>query len=110
MLVPLAAVDPVIGVVLVALISPIGAYIMAARRMSGKIATSDAEQLWAESKAIRDWSAERLRAADNEIAELRKRVDRLWRRIRELEDRNLELEDELEAAHNRIFELEGTNQ
>jgi hypothetical protein len=74
----LAAIDPAVTIaVLAAAIGPIGAYLVAARRLSGKINNSDAEQLWAESKAIRDWSNDRLNAQDMEIRSLRKALDRV---------------------------------
>lgn len=101
-------VDPgVIGGIVIALVGPIGAYIVAARRFSGKIGTSDAAQLWKESKDIRDWSTKRLEAADAEIGELRERVDHLWTRIRGLEKKNDDLIIELDSARARILELEG---
>jgi hypothetical protein len=73
-------VDPAIVVpVLLAVIAPIGAYLLAARKMSGKIGTSDATELWKESKAIRD--------------DYRTRISGLVERIRELELRSDKLED-----------------
>lgn len=103
--IPLAAFDPIIGVVIAALIGPLGAYLLAARRMSGKIETSEATQLWAESKAIRDWSREQLEAANREIQELRERLDRVWQRVRELETENNNLRQQLTTAQNEIVEL-----
>jgi chromosome segregation ATPase len=73
-------VDPAIVVpVLLAVIAPIGAYLLAARKMSGKIGTSDATELWRESKSIRD--------------DYRTRISGLVERIRELELRSDKLED-----------------
>jgi hypothetical protein len=51
----LATIDPVLGVLIVGIVGPVGAYLVAAHKMSGKIATTEAAQLWEESKAIRDW-------------------------------------------------------
>ena len=44
----------IIAPVIIALVAPVGAYLLAARKMSGKIGTSDAAQLWKESASIRD--------------------------------------------------------
>lgn len=43
----------VLGGVVTALISALGAYLLAARRMSGRIETSAAKELWDESAAMR---------------------------------------------------------
>jgi len=69
-----------------ALAGPIVAYIVAARRFSGKIETTEARELWKESRAIREWSQ---------------------RRMRELEQRNRALEDRVEHLENENAELRG---
>lgn len=43
----------VVGGVITAIISALGAYLLAARRMSGRIETSSAKELWDEAAAIR---------------------------------------------------------
>lgn len=97
-----ATVDPLIGVIVVALIGPLGAYLVAARRFSGKIASSDATDLWAESRSIREWS--------------QKQLDQLAIRIRTVEEENTQLRatvhsltTELEYAKARVAELEKGN-
>ena len=75
-----------------ALVGPLGAYLVAARRFSGQIETSAASELWAESSAIRVWSAARIKELQEEIAELRE----------DLEERDVRLR----AAYRRIEELE----
>ena len=60
--------------VLIAVIAPLGAYILAVRKMSGKIATSDADALWRESGQIRDDYRMRLHDAMDRIAGLETRV------------------------------------
>jgi hypothetical protein len=88
-----ATADPSLVAIIVALIAPIGAYLLAARKMSGKINTSEATDLWAESKAIRDWSAERLKACDEEIAALRTALSSALSRIDALEKENNRLKE-----------------
>lgn len=74
----------VLGGVVTALISALGAYLLAARRMSGRIETSAAKELWDESAAMRaDMRAQNaeLRA---QIAECRETIARLEFVVREL--------------------------
>ena len=99
--------QPLVAAVIAAVLGPIGAYLVAARKMSGKIGTSDADQLWAESKAIRDWSTERMKAQDEEIANLRAELGRLSARCTELEEKNERLQSELSSANEHITMLEG---
>lgn len=88
--------EPLLGVIFAAIVSPIGAYILAARKMSGKIGTSDAEQLWEESRSIREWSTKRIEACDAEILDLRQSLRDARRRIADLEDQNDQLRREVE--------------
>lgn len=81
----------VLGGVLTALVSALGAYILAARRMSGRIETSAAKELWDESAAMRvDYRDQiaglRLHIADLEDAarECKAKVDALEATIRGL--------------------------
>lgn len=72
------------------ILAPLGAYLVAARQFSGKIKTSDASDLWEESRSIRNWSQGRI----NELTEL---VDKLEKRIKTVEETNDTLV--LENAH-----------
>lgn len=101
--------SPTALVALIAAIGPVGAYLLAARKMSGKIGTSDAEQLWAESKAIRDWSKERLEMQDKEITDLREALSALSSRCSALEKENETLRDDLLQANDHISKLQGVN-
>lgn len=94
-----SVIDPFIGVVIAAILGPIGAYVVAARKMSGKIATTEAAQLWEESRAIREWSAKRMEACDAECSNLRNALTEALGRIKTLED-------QLENAHEHILDLE----
>lgn len=104
MLVLVAAIDPAVTVAVVAAaLGPIGAYLVAARRLSGKIANSDAEQLWEESRAIREWSNNRLTIQDQEIKSLRKALS-------DLNNRFASLEAENKILRARIGEYESEDQ
>jgi flagellar motility protein MotE (MotC chaperone) len=102
----LATVDPIIGVIFAAIVGPVGAYILAARKMSGKIATTEAAQLWEESRAIREWSTQRMAACDKECSNLRSELTEALTRISALEKQNEELTEQLAEAHEHIAQLE----
>lgn len=85
----------------VALVAPVGAYVLAARRMSGKIATSDAARLWDESRDIRDDYRQRLlSAAERHVA--------LEQRVATLEGKNNELVRENYEFNSKVLACEGT--
>lgn len=90
--IPLAAIDPILGVIIAALVAPIGAYLLAAKRMSGKIGTTEAATLWEESRAIREWSAARIDKCDEEILRLKVELEKAKARIAELEKEKRRLE------------------
>lgn len=69
--------DPSVIALIAALAAPVATYIIAARRFSGKIQTTEASDLWAESRDIRKWS--------------RERIEQLERRVDHLEDENRKL-------------------
>lgn len=56
--------------IVTALISSLGAYLLAARRMSGRIETSAAKELWDESAAMRGDYREQIAGLRRRIAEL----------------------------------------
>lgn len=78
---------------LAAVLGPLTAYIVAVRRLSGKIATSDASELWKESAAIRSDYREQLAVAAERLRSLEARVEAL-------EAENAQLRRQLEA-HDR---------
>lgn len=73
--------------------------------MSGKIGNSDAEQLWQESRAIRDWSTERIDAYVKEIHDLREELADLTSRYAALENEKRSISEDLDHARDRIQEL-----
>lgn len=73
-----------------ALAGPVVAYLVAARRFSGKIQTTEATDLWEESRSIREWSRERMN-------ELEAKNTALEKRIKHLEDENADLRGRLRA-------------
>src|SRR5437868_15202005 len=80
----LATIDPVLGVLIVGVVGQVGAYLVAAHKMSGKNAATEAAQLWEESKNIRDWSAARIDKCDQEIIRLTAELDAARAEIRRL--------------------------
>lgn len=87
-----------IGLLIVALFSPLITYLIAARRLSGRIRDSEASELWAESRSIREWSTDR-------VKELNQHVDELEERVREFETANSELVKENRVHGRTIYEL-----
>jgi hypothetical protein len=78
---------PIIVAVLGALglvFAPLGAYFVAKRQFSGRIETTEAKELWKESRELRKQAFDR-------IAELNRVVARLEDRVGELEHENAEL-------------------
>lgn len=89
-------VDPTTtGAVAAALVGALASYIVAARRFSGKIETTEAKELWAESRAIRKWSQERIETLNATVARLETRNSELEQRVDHLEAENETLHREL---------------
>jgi len=124
---PFAAVDPILGVIAVAVAGPLVTYLLAARRLSGRVGSSEASELWAESRSIREWSQARIEALNVEVEVLRTRIGlveqqndalarengQLMQQIRDLSSTITELRaeivaltTELKAARARVVELE----
>lgn len=103
---PLAALDPIIGVIASGALALLATYLVAARRFSGKVANSDAQVLWEESKAIREWSERRIQALDDTVERLQARVSDLTGTITELREELQTLTNDLRDSHDRVQELE----
>lgn len=65
-------VTPSVVAIIVGLAAPVISYLIAARRFSGKIETTEARDLWAESKSIRDWSRKRIESLEERVLDLEK--------------------------------------
>lgn len=98
----------IIAAVVTAIAAPIGAYVLAARKMSGQIDTSTAADLWKESRDIRDDYRSRLQAANEKITELETRVDRLERINEDLLLENRELKQKISELQAIIERLQAT--
>jgi hypothetical protein len=53
-----------------ALIGSLVTWLLAMRRFSGKIETTEARDLWAESASIREWSRQRIEALERRVNDL----------------------------------------
>ena len=80
---------------LAAVIGALVTYLVAARRLSGKIASSEAKDLWEEAGKIRDW-------AYTEIDSLRKRLEAAERAHESCLKENAELRRRVSALENKI--------
>ncbi len=70
-------------------------YLIAARNLSGKIKNSEASELWAESRSIREWSTARVKELNDHIDELESRIDKLEEDNRKLQREKEELKAEI---------------
>lgn len=89
----------------VAVVGPLVAYITASRKLSGRIGTSEAGQLWAESKEIRDDYRDRLTATDIRQASLEARVSLLEGLNNELSRENIRLSTQASTYEVTIADL-----
>lgn len=101
--------DPVVFIPLaVAIVGPLIAYIRLARMTRGKVATSDAAELWKESRDIRDDYKARLLAADQRHKDLEGRVQSLERINTELMAEKYEIQRKHEICEALRAKLEET--
>jgi chromosome segregation ATPase len=112
---------PTVIIALIAAVAgPIGTYLVAVRKFSGKIETSDAKDLWSESKSIREWSGSHIAALEKRVKILEDGNDELLIQnrmlieevgslkdvITELRDEIKVLTGELTESRERVTELE----
>lgn len=90
---------------MVAAISALVTYLVAARGLSGKIKNSDAEELWAESRSIREWSTSRVKELNEHVASLENRLNELERKNDELAKENRGLQREVYDLSTTIVDL-----
>lgn len=98
-------IDPAV-VIIVALISPLITYLIAAKKLSGRIKDSDATELWSESRAIREWSTERVKELNEVIARLETRMTEVEKMNSELAEENRKLSREVYDLRNQVHDLE----
>jgi len=89
----------------VAVLTPLVTFFVTARRLSGKVATSEAKDLWVESRSIREdlnrrneYLRSKLDACEVYISELEHRVLSLERTNSILEAENRRLKEKLNGA------------
>lgn len=87
--------------ILGAVVAPVLGYLAAARKLSGRIATSEAASLWAESSAIRADYREQLMNANARIATIEVR-------LKEMEEHNGSLNSQNERLLHTVEVLETT--
>jgi chromosome segregation ATPase len=90
------------------ILAPVLTYVVATRRMSGKIATSDATDLWKESADIRDDYRDRLQHANDRQVNLEARQAALEARNNELGRENVILQGQIHACERLGDELRAT--
>lgn len=95
---------PILGFLGIA-ITALGAFIVGNRRLSGRIASSEASSLWTESASIRTYLAEQLEADRKRITDLEARVATAEAGNIALARENLELIRKLTAAEGTIGAL-----
>lgn len=93
---------PTLIAIVVAIVGPLLTFLAVARKMSGKIATSEAGDLWQESAAIR---ADLFRR--NEF--LSQKLDETGVRLKIIEEQLLELSDEVRLLRSENSRLKAEN-
>jgi uncharacterized protein YlxW (UPF0749 family) len=73
--------ETIIGLIAAA-IAALGSYLVTARKLSGSVGSSDAEQLWRESRSMRDEYRARIAELVEENNKLRERVAVLEAQVR----------------------------
>lgn len=92
--------------VLAALVGALGTYLVAARRLSGKITTSAASELWEESRAIRQDLESRNRFLVESLDRCRGRLDELELRLDQQDQKNRDLRLENIELREKVARLE----
>lgn len=103
------AIDPTIGIVTAAVVTGLVTYLVAARGLSGKIKNTDAQELWAESRSIREWSMSRVKELDEHINRLEARLVEVEKRNTSLAEENRRLQEDLYRERNLVLALQTQN-
>lgn len=102
----IAAIDPVVGIVFSAVVAALGGYLVSARALSGKIKNSDAQELWAESRSIREWSTSRVKDLNDHVDELEKRLAVIELANSKLAEENRDMSRTIYDCRNEIHQLQ----
>jgi chromosome segregation ATPase len=94
----IGVIDPFVGLVVAALIAAAGGYIVAVRRFSGRIGSTEASKLWDAATEMRVEYIAR-------IAELKVEVSGLRERMSAVEIKNTVLSDENERLAEQVHHL-----
>lgn len=89
-----------LGPIVAAAVTALVMWLIAARRFSGRIGSSESKELWEESRSIRDWSSTRIETQNQ-------RMVALETRLAQLEHSNTELARENLGLMKEIGRLEG---
>lgn len=84
--------------IIVAFITAFGAYLVAIRKLSGRIGTSEAAQLWAEAKDMRAEYRKRAEECENQLKALRNEIATVIARNTALRRENSQLRQELKGG------------
>lgn len=107
---------PTLIAALAAILGPLVTFLIVAKRFSGKIANSEAGDLWKESAAIRadlfkrnEYLTQKLEETGEQLRDLARQLDDLDDRIGELRAENTRLKAENTRLKKRVTELEALN-
>lgn len=92
--------------IVVAIIGPFLTYLISSRKMSGEIRHSEATELWAESRSIREYSSGRIKELDDHIDDLEERLTKVELANTELAADNRKLMREIYDYRSRIQNLQ----
>jgi hypothetical protein len=88
-----------------AVIGPFLSFIVASRRMSGRIETTDADQLWEEAREIRKDYARQVGLCRKENADLRANLQTLRKDNVKLREENGDLRKQVTTLKTQVAEL-----
>lgn len=94
--------------IVVALFGPVATYVVAVRKLSGKVGTSEASQLWEESRSIRNDYRAQIEHLNDTVKQCEGRISTLEHRNDDLLRENGRLTQKVEELKRIILSLETT--
>jgi DNA repair ATPase RecN len=91
-----------------ALLAPLLSYLGVVRKLSGKVKTTDASQLWQAAKEMREELAARNEALNRKVDQCNQRIDRLETNADRLDEINDELRSKNKALEDLVRAHEAT--